>query len=283
MLHLEQKLTTAYLEAFKLHKGRDIFFGSYADLEVALKGKVDWRSMLNELLGRLSLVTKVPLVTPTDKVHARMLPYLVEATTILETTPISVVRNWLGLMMTFQLKELSTDALQRAIAAFTGDHTYDQKARKAFCNAFPTHWPAVHSRIYIDSHFSAQKKTEAKMMVRSLRVAFAQDLANHTEWLDEKTKKAALEKLKAIKQVVGYEDWIIDDQALTADYPRLNNETIVRGRFFESALPLRVDYRRNILGFMHPDTPVIPYPEQAAHDPTLVNAFYGLTANSISN
>ena len=282
MLHLEQKLTTAYLEAFKLHKGRDIFFGSYDDLEVALKGKVDWRSMLNELLGRLSL-TKVPQVTPTDKVHARMLPYLVEATTILETTPISVVRNWLGLMMTFQLKELSTDALQRAIAAFTGDHTYDQKARKAFCNAFPTHWPAVHSRIYIDSHFSAQKKTEAEMMVRSLRVAFAQDLANHTEWLDEKTKRAALEKLAAIKQVVGYEDWIIDDQALTTDYPRLNNQTIVRGRFFESALPLRVDYRRTILGFMHPDTPVIPYPEQAAHDPTLVNAFYGLTANSISN
>lgn len=280
VLHLEQKLHTAYQETFKAHVGFGNFVGSYADLKVALKGKADWQSMVNQVLGKLSL-TKVPLVTPTDHVYVHMLPYLIEAVTALETTPISVVQNWLGLLIAGQVRQLMPNELQREIANFTGHH-WDPAQRKAMCKLLPKQWPAVDSRIYIDTHFSAREKAEAELLVKSLRIAFDKDLANHTEWLDAPTRKAALEKLEAIKQTVGYEDWIVSDEALTTDYPHLNNQSIVRGKFFESALLIPVDSRRASLSLLHQENVTLPNPRSIVHDPTIVNAFYNRITNSIT-
>ncbi len=283
MIRLERALLIAIMKTeIPLPTDRHRFVGSFAELATALKGKIDWRAMLNHIQGKLSFPggkDSLPQVTPTDQVHVQTLSYLVEAASILENTPISAVQNWFGVLITVQLKELLPEALQREIANYTGS---SPKPRKATCSRLLNQLPAVQGRIYIDTHFSPKEKAEAEMMVRSLRVAFEQDLANHTEWLDERTRRAAMEKLAAIKQVVGYEDWIVSDQALTADYFHLNSQTIVKGKFFESALVLRVDARRKNLATLHQENATNDFIRIMFNNPTTVNAFYDQFSNSIS-
>ncbi len=69
-------------------------------------------------------------------------------------------------------------------------------------------------QLYVEKHFPPESKSRMITLVENLRKSFAQRIAK-LDWMDEETKKKAIEKLDAITVKIGYPDkW--------KDYSKLN-------------------------------------------------------------
>ncbi len=57
-------------------------------------------------------------------------------------------------------------------------------------------------------------------MIEGIKLAFTERL-REIPWMDEETKLQALDKANAITDMIGYPDYILDDNALDEKYSRL--------------------------------------------------------------
>jgi len=65
----------------------------------------------------------------------------------------------------------------------------------------------VVGKIYVTRHFTAEAKGEMSLLVENLRTAYGDSIKN-LEWMDEETKKDALDKLSKFTVKIGYpEKW----------------------------------------------------------------------------
>ena len=71
--------------------------------------------------------------------------------------------------------------------------------------------------IYVKSYFKEEAKMSMEELVKYLRAEFDNILKN-VDWMDEKTRKRALEKANAIKPRIGYPDELLVDQNLIDYY-----------------------------------------------------------------
>ena len=71
--------------------------------------------------------------------------------------------------------------------------------------------------MYVRNHFDEASKPELEGMVEYLRSAFA-DIIAGTEWMDETSRAAALEKLEKIDSYMAYPDWLLDDAEVNDYY-----------------------------------------------------------------
>ena len=74
-------------------------------------------------------------------------------------------------------------------------------------------FPEITSRVYVDSAFKTEEKTEMLQMIDDVKSAFKSILPN-LEWMDNSTMNVAMEKADAMIFDIGYPDWILDDNIL---------------------------------------------------------------------
>ena len=121
-------------------------------------------------------------------------------------------------------------------------------------------------KLYVAEHFPPQAKARALELINNVKEALA-DRIKALEWMDEPTKKAALEKLAAIQVKIGYPDKWRDYSALKIDRgPFVLNE--MRAENFEAKRQL------NKIG------KPVDRTEWGATPPT-VNAYYNPQMNEI--
>ena len=77
--------------------------------------------------------------------------------------------------------------------------------------------PEILARAYVDSYFTPESKDEVTEIVDNLRASFS-TLIDDNRWLADEDIPAAREKLEAIKQFVGYPEWIKDDEVFIAAF-----------------------------------------------------------------
>jgi predicted metalloendopeptidase len=70
---------------------------------------------------------------------------------------------------------------------------------------------------YVESAFDSQAKIDMKEMILNLKMAFS-SLVEESDWMDEDTKINALEKAAAMKEYIGYPDWITNKTTLELAY-----------------------------------------------------------------
>ena len=114
-------------------------------------------------------------------------------------------------------------------------------------------------QLYVQRHFSPQSKGEVDGIVANIRRAFEMRIRN-LDWMDDKTRAAALVKLAALQGMIGYPDTWIDYSGLTVE-PGMLPEAIYSGALFELQ-QMRADLNRPV------DRRQWPTP------PHVVNAFY---------
>lgn len=96
--------------------------------------------------------------------------------------------------------------------------------------------PILMNSIYVRKYFNFDLKDLVLEMVEGIRKEFKTILSTST-WMDEKTKKMAIEKLKNIEALIGFPDELIDDVVLMRHHENL---TINEDNFFESFLSLNL-------------------------------------------
>uniref|UniRef100_A0A3Q2YK44 Neprilysin n=1 Tax=Hippocampus comes TaxID=109280 RepID=A0A3Q2YK44_HIPCM len=72
-------------------------------------------------------------------------------------------------------------------------------------------------RLYVQEAFSDNSKKMMEEMIKDIREVFISNL-KELPWMDAATKKAAEEKVRAIREQIGYSDNIMDDKYLNDEY-----------------------------------------------------------------
>lgn len=129
--------------------------------------------------------------------------------------------------------------------------------------------------LYVRKHFQQDSKKSALEMVAGIRQEF-EKILKEVAWMDEKTKQAALTKVKAMTTHIGYPDEIMDDSKIEEYYSDLE---IDPNNYLLSVLNMNVfgtDYAFNKLRKPVNKTDWITHAR-----PAIVNAFYSSIENSI--
>uniref|UniRef100_F7FGZ5 Membrane metalloendopeptidase like 1 n=1 Tax=Monodelphis domestica TaxID=13616 RepID=F7FGZ5_MONDO len=88
--------------------------------------------------------------------------------------------------------------------------------------------------LYVKESFPGESKKMVSDLIQKVREVFIETL-NELSWMDEMSKKRAREKATAIKEQIGYPDYILEEEngRLDEEYYQLN---FTEDRFFENTL-----------------------------------------------
>ncbi|KPU80743.1 uncharacterized protein Dana_GF16094, isoform B [Drosophila ananassae] len=129
--------------------------------------------------------------------------------------------------------------------------------------------------LYVRKHFHQDSKANALEMVTDIRDVF-NDILDEVNWMDDKTKKEAKQKLHSMATHIGYPDEMLDNEKLAQYYAKLD---IDPDKYFESFLGMNIfgtDYSFNKLRLPVNKTDWVRHAR-----PAIVNAFYSSLENSI--
>lgn len=125
-------------------------------------------------------------------------------------------------------------------------------------------------RLYVDKKFPAEAKAKAQKMIQNVIAAYEIRINNLT-WMNDVTKKAAIEKLRKMNVKIGYPDkWrdysamVVNSQAEGGDYFS-NMESIAKWRYAEDIKDLQKPVDKS----------------RWSMSPQTVNAYYSATFNEI--
>ncbi|XP_053378896.1 neprilysin-1-like [Mercenaria mercenaria] len=127
--------------------------------------------------------------------------------------------------------------------------------------------------MFVHEKFRKESKDVALEMIGNLRAAFI-DLLLENDWMDNETRAVAREKATAIKERIGYPDFILDPVQLDKKFETLYFEP---DQYFENILRVeRYDANRTMIKFRKP----VKKDVWEQH-PAVVNAFYNPNTNDI--
>uniref|UniRef100_A0A7N8WM29 Neprilysin n=1 Tax=Mastacembelus armatus TaxID=205130 RepID=A0A7N8WM29_9TELE len=121
-------------------------------------------------------------------------------------------------------------------------------------------------RLYVEEAFSEKSKETMLEMIKEIQDVFISTL-DELPWMDAETKKAAEEKALAILKLIGYPDYIMDDEYLNDEYKDLS---FSEEEYFEN----------NIQNLEHLQKKHFPW-VRVRGGAAVVNAFYSSTKNRI--
>lgn len=94
------------------------------------------------------------------------------------------------------------------------------------------------SRLYVDKFVPQGTKEEATAIIEAIRESFHQILQT-SEWLDDTTRKLAIEKLEAIRNNVAYPDWLKNNAELDK-YHNIKSEKVIPDYYLKTAIQAKI-------------------------------------------
>ncbi|XP_052212856.1 neprilysin-like isoform X2 [Dreissena polymorpha] len=239
----------------------------------AAKIQFDW---LQYIRGVLDLDGVKVAVNESEPVVVRAVPYFQKLFAVLEKYEKREIANYVvwAIMMNRinNLPKRFTDLVQDYNEVVFGQTT--SRARWRQCEDYTVGQMGMAvGHMFVRETFDESAKAIALDMIDNIRNAF-NELLDELDWMDGKTKVAAREKARVMKNWIGYPDDVIAPEKINKLY---ENVTIVKDKYFENVLnnlkgaavvglrPLREKYDKNVW-----TTP-----------PSTVNAFYNSILNAI--
>ncbi|VDN52138.1 unnamed protein product [Dracunculus medinensis] len=190
-----------------------------ADL-ASLFPQVNWIQFFHEI----SPESLHNLLNNNTEIIISEIDFLIKASKLLHKTDDRIKTNYIfWRILHAWVKILDTrfeDIKQDFLRVMTGQQTKSPRWKE--CAQGPTSLvPLAAGALYIREHFDSNDKKEALEMIANLREAF-KELVTENDWMDEETKKVAVEKAEGMINNIGYPDFINNDTALDEHYERLN-------------------------------------------------------------
>ncbi|WKX94277.1 hypothetical protein Q1695_011494 [Nippostrongylus brasiliensis] len=129
------------------------------------------------------------------------------------------------------------------------------------------------STAYASTYFSAKDKEIAEEMITDLKRSM-ETLLLDADWMDEKTRNAALKKLESMGHKIGFPDALLNESAVLKPFEGVH---MTKDHYFENALQLKKAAVRDVLGRLHQK----PSREEWASPVIAVDAFHYFTGNEI--
>lgn len=131
----------------------------------------------------------------------------------------------------------------------------------------------ILGKLYKEVNFKDSVKTEVEEMIVNIRAAFRNNVKTLT-WMDEKTKKRVEEKASAMKDQVGYPDYIYNETRFRNKYEKLE---ILNDDLFQNRLNIIKFAHNRMLNKIRKPVDKTEWPM----DPQTINAMYSFNENGM--
>ncbi|XP_076026595.1 phosphate-regulating neutral endopeptidase PHEX [Genypterus blacodes] len=129
-------------------------------------------------------------------------------------------------------------------------------------------------RLFVNTHFHEDKKHMMEELIEGVRWAFMDILERENDWMDDQTKKRAVEKAHAVLAKVGYPEFILNDTYLNEDLKQL---AFSEKDYFGNVMQTLTFIAHSDLSWLRKSVPRTEW----FTNPTTVNAFYSSSTNQI--
>nr|KAG5689785.1 hypothetical protein BaRGS_011586 [Batillaria attramentaria] len=215
-------------------------------------------------------------VTEDEPLVNKGLTYYDQLFAILRRTPRRTILNYCMWKITYSLSTLLhkeiRDVLQQFHRTLNGIKR-SQERWKTCVKKTDSTFPDAVGRLYVERKFPPEAKQRIEHMITNLRAAF-REMVIESEWMTNKTKQAALDKLEFVKYKLGYPDYLMNDTALNSKTKEFN---ISEALFFESNIDIMI--KKNIEAMQKLRKPVDRDEWLVSAD--TVNAFYDPVKNEM--
>lgn len=82
--------------------------------------------------------------------------------------------------------------------------------------------PVITSALYVRKYFDSESKRRAADLVKYVKQEF-KDILKSVDWMDETTRRNAIEKADRISDHIGYPDELMDDKQLEKTFGKVRN------------------------------------------------------------
>uniref|UniRef100_A0A665X4R2 Phosphate regulating endopeptidase homolog, X-linked n=1 Tax=Echeneis naucrates TaxID=173247 RepID=A0A665X4R2_ECHNA len=127
-------------------------------------------------------------------------------------------------------------------------------------------------RIFVNTHFQEDKKHMMEELIEGVRWAFIDMLEKENDWMDQPTKKRAVEKAHAVLAKVGYPEFILNDTYLNEDLKEVR-----LADYYGNVMQTLKLIAQTDISWLRKSVPRTEW----FTNPTTVNAFYSSSTNQI--
>uniref|UniRef100_A0ABD2WDE5 Neprilysin-2 n=1 Tax=Trichogramma kaykai TaxID=54128 RepID=A0ABD2WDE5_9HYME len=232
---------------------------------------VPWKEYFNTLLAPQR-------IGEDEVVNVNVPDFVSKLEKLLEQTPKRIQANYAlwraaGSSVTYLNDEIRKKQLAY-VTVFTGKT--EREPRWMECvGAVTKSFSLGVGALYVKRYFNENAKKNAVEMVHNIRLEFKKILSE-VEWMDENTRKAALDKAESMSTHIAYPDELLDDKKLDEFYRELE---VTSDNYFEAALNISRFGNDYVFGLLR--KPVNKSDWVSHGRPAIVNAFYSSTENSI--
>uniref|UniRef100_A0A8C3MYD0 Membrane metalloendopeptidase like 1 n=1 Tax=Geospiza parvula TaxID=87175 RepID=A0A8C3MYD0_GEOPR len=232
----------------------------------------NWTFFIQRVMSSVSVQ-----VDPEEEVVVYGMPYLQELKAIISKYSASTIQNYLIWRLVIDrvssLSRRFKDARASYRKALYG--TTLEEARWRECVSYVNNnLENAVGAMYVRETFAGESKRMVRDLIEKIREVFVETL-DELQWMDEASKEKAREKAMAIKEQIGYPDYILEDhnEKLDLEYANLN---FSEHSYFENILEnLRAGAQKSLKKLRE-------RPKFWVHGgAAVVNAFYSPNRNQI--
>ncbi|XP_037790089.1 endothelin-converting enzyme homolog [Penaeus monodon] len=228
---------------------------AFSKIEKKLDSKEHIVVYAKEFLSNLTVIIKN--ITETEQGKTNLHNYMVW----------QVAKNFVG-YLSQDFREAVKD-LEKAQMGVTGT---EELWRECVVATDAAIGPALGA-MYVRKAFQGSSKAMAEDMIQRIRKTFKESLQS-LKWMDEETKTAAIEKVDAITEMIGYPEYILNPTELEDKYENLK---IMENDFFQNNVRVNnFNIRENLKRLFKPVNKT-----RWDMSPPTVNAYYSPTRNDI--
>ncbi|CAG0879907.1 unnamed protein product [Cyprideis torosa] len=244
-----------------------------ASTDAIVAGKFNWKQYLDDLASGTDVV-----IDANEEIVVYEPEFMEKLTALVDATDRRTLANYLSWRLVFdfgdQTNQQMTDIFfefQKVIAGVTAP-----LERSLVCASITNSLMGMAiSRRYVERYFAPEAKEEVEVLISDLKTAFG-DILTNLDWMDEETRVRAEAKLGTIRSFVAYPDFILDDNALSDYYQGV--VSVTEGEHFLNMYLSSGGYFASMMKTLYKPTDRDTW----ITDPTIVNAFYYPSMNSIT-
>uniref|UniRef100_A0A8C9Z724 Phosphate regulating endopeptidase homolog, X-linked n=1 Tax=Sander lucioperca TaxID=283035 RepID=A0A8C9Z724_SANLU len=235
----------------------------------------DWLGFVKAVVE--SKVEPVRSISSSEPVIVRAPQYFKELFKLINTTDPRTVANYVQWRTVFsRITTLSRRFLYRYLdyaRVTTGTTSLTPRWDKCV-NYVENSLVYATGRLFVNTHFQEDKKHMMEELIEGVRWAFIDILEKENDWMDQPTKKRAIEKAHAVLAKVGYPEFILNDTYLNEDLKQLG---FSENDYYGNVMQTLKFIAQSDITWLRKSVPRTEW----FTNPTTVNAFYSSSTNQI--
>ncbi|XP_051175091.1 neprilysin-like [Leptopilina boulardi] len=200
--------------------------------------KINWKDTIYNIFSEANME-----LNGTEEIYMPRNKYLEKLVKILDTTDVRNIVNYVHWNSISRLIEFTNTKMESIIYELNKKHLgfKEMKPRWERCidNVDLKHGISYQ---FVKNFFKNKMKEDARKIFENIHKEMIKHIMR-SDWLDEKSRKMAIEKMKEMKTIIGYPEWYNNDTALQNHYRGIT----VGQQFLENKINyMKFSFNRNL-------------------------------------